>query len=59
MIYHQRHRAGFAGAHVWYWPTQPILSYWSKTSAAAPVTLMALLRSSHRRVASRVWGRVN
>lgn len=34
IIYHQTNVAGFAGNHVWYWPTRPfnVLQYISGTS---------------------------
>lgn len=34
IIYHQNNVAGFAGAHVWYWPVQPIVQPHIRISVA-------------------------
>lgn len=61
IVYHQKNVAAFKGAHVHYWQTQPLIEAYkvSKTTAAAAVTLAAQWRSTHRRIQSRVFGRVN
>ena len=36
IIYHQTHVATFVGAHVWFWPLQPIRRQFISATSAAP-----------------------
>ncbi len=60
IIYHQKHLAGFAGAHTyWFLPNQKIVTRVAVAAGAPSNTTIEQARSIQRFVFSRVWGRVN
>ena len=60
IIHHQDNISAFAGAHTFYWPTQPLLfQRIAITTAAAANEEIEQARSVMRFLFSRLWGRVN